>query len=489
VTTTSGNLEFVGAVTDVTAAKQAEEKSRQDEHELRRITDAIPHIIVVLNPDGRPIYVNRVGLEYIGLSLEEMQAEGSQYRVIHQEDIEKFSGGREDALISGVPFECEQRLLKKDGKCRWFLIRYNPFRDEQGRLVRWYATGTDIEDRKVAEQHLQNENVALREEIDRFSMFEEIIGSCEPMRQVLKQVSKVAPSDSTVLILGETGTGKELIARALHRRSNRAARAFVRVNCAAIPQSLIASELFGHEKGAFTGALQRRVGRFESADGGTLFLDEVGDLPMETQIVLLRVLQEREFERVGSNHPISVDVRLIAATNRDLTAAVAAGTFRRDLFYRLNVVPIVIPPLCERAADIPLLIEYFVGRYAKAAGKTIRHISKQTLERLAAYDWPGNIRELQNVVERAVILSETDTFFVDESWLKLESAESWEPRDRISTLSDHEVETIETALAECHGRIAGPSGAAAKLGIPRTTLESKIKRFGISKYGQKHQPS
>src|ERR1700734_3247810 len=359
----------------------------------------------------------------------------------------------------------------------------------KGRLVRWYATGTDIEDRKLDEERLQNENIVLREEVDRFSMFEEIVGSCEPMRQGVKQVTKVAASDSTVLILGETGTGKELIARAFHRRSNRASRAFVRVNCAAIPQSLIASELFGHEKGAFTGALQRRIGRFESADGGTLFLDEVGDLPMETQIVLLRVLQEREFERVGSNHPISVDVRLIAATNRDLTAAVAAGTFRRDLFYRLNVVPIVIPPLRERAADIPLLIEYFVGRYAKAAGKTIRHIGKQTLERLAAYDWPGNIRELQNVVERAVILSETDTFFVDESWLKLESAESREPRERIATLSDSEVETIEAALADCPGRISGPSGAAAKLGIPRTTLESKIKRFGISKYGQKHQPS
>jgi formate hydrogenlyase transcriptional activator len=341
----------------------------------------------------------------------------------------------------------------------------------------------------VAELRLQNENVALREEIDGFSMFEEIVGSCEPMRQVLKQVAKVAPSHSTVLILGETGTGKELIARALHRRSNRAARAFVRVNCAAIPQSLIASELFGHEKGAFTGALQRRVGRFESADGGTLFLDEIGDLPMETQIALLRVLQEREFERVGSNHPISVDVRLIAATNRDLPAAVAAGTFRQDLFYRLNVVPIVVPPLRDRAADIPLLVEYFVGRYAKAAGKKIRQIGKQTLEQLSAYDWPGNIRELQNVVERAVILSERDTFFVDESWLKRERAESRQPREGLSTLSDREVEMIEAALAECYGRTSGPSGAAAKLGIPRSTLESKIRRFGISKYGLKRQTS
>jgi PAS domain S-box-containing protein len=489
LTTSSGELEFVGAVTDVTAPKQAEEKIRQDAHELRRITDSISQAIIVYDPDGRPIYVNRVGLEYTGLSMEEVRVENFRDRFVHPEDIERSGEVWRNAFLKGVSFEIEQRILGKDGKYRWYLLRYNPFRDEQGRLVRWYATGTDIEDRKIAEQHLQNENVALREEIDRFSMFEEIIGSCEPMRQVLKQVTKVAPSDSTVLILGETGTGKELIARALHRRSNRAARAFVRVNCAAIPQSLIASELFGHEKGAFTGALQRRVGRFESADGGTLFLDEVGDLPMETQIVLLRVLQEREFERVGSSHPISVDVRLIAATNRDLTAAVAAGTFRRDLFYRLNVVPILIPPLRERAADIPLLVEYFVGRYAKAAGKTIRHIGRQTLEQLVAYDWPGNIRELQNVVERAVILSETDTFFVDESWLKLESAESREPRERILTLSDREVETIEAALADCHGRISGPSGAAAKLGIPRTTLESKIKRFGLSKYGQKHQPS
>jgi formate hydrogenlyase transcriptional activator len=309
------------------------------------------------------------------------------------------------------------------------------------------------------------------------------------MRQVLKQVAKVAPSDATVLILGETGTGKELIARALHRRSKRAARTFIRVNCAAIPQSLIASELFGHEKGAFTGALQRRAGRFESADGGTLFLDEIGDLPMETQIALLRVLQEREFERVGSNHPISVDVRLITATNRDLAAAVAAGTFRQDLFYRLNVVPIAVPPLRERAADIPLLVEYLVGRYAKAAGKRIRHINKQSLEQLTAYNWPGNIRELQNVVERAVILSETDTFFVDESWLKREPAESRRPPEGPSALADGEVEMIEDALAECHGRISGPLGAAAKLGIPRQTLESKIRRLGIDKYGRKRQSS
>jgi formate hydrogenlyase transcriptional activator len=374
------------------------------------------------------------------------------------------------------------------------LNQYNPLKDETGGIIRWYVTGTDIDDQKRTEQRLRNENLVLREEIDRSSMFEEIVGSCKPMRQVLRQIEKVAPSDSTVLILGETGTGKELIARALHRRSKRATRAFVRVNCAAIPQSLIASELFGHEKGAFTGALQRRLGRFEAADGGTLFLDEIGDLPMETQIALLRVLQEREFERVGSNHPIKVDVRLIAATNRDLQAAVAAGTFREDLFYRLNVFPIAVPPLRERAEDIPLLVEYFVGRFAKGSGKQVRIIGKDTLETLKAYHWPGNIRELQNVVERAVILSESDTFIVDESWLKPQSLEparpgGSSPTEGLSTLADREVEMIEAALAETHGRISGPSGAAAKLGIPRQTLESKIRRLGIDRYGQKRPTS
>jgi formate hydrogenlyase transcriptional activator len=367
---------------------------------------------------------------------------------------------------------------------QWLGDEYNPLSDESGKITHWYVTAPDIEDQKRTEERLQNENLALREEIDRSSMFEEIVGSSKPIGQLLKQVEKVAPSDSTVLILGETGTGKELIARALHRRSKRANRPFIRVNCAVIPQSLIASELFGHERGAFTGALQRRVGRFEAANGGTLFLDEVGELPMETQIALLRVLQEKEFERVGSNHPISVDVRVIAATNRDLRAAVAAGTFRADLFYRLNVFPIAVPSLHDRVDDIPLLVEYFVARYSKEAGKSIRHIGKRTLESLRRYHWPGNIRELQNIVERAVILSETDTFVVDDSWLKGESAES-SPKRGLSALEDSEVEMIEAALAETHGRISGLSGAAAKLGIPRQTLESKIRRLGIDKYGQK----
>jgi len=367
---------------------------------------------------------------------------------------------------------------------QWPEHLYTPLRDESRKVVPWQDEAADIDDETRTDEQLRNENFVLREEIDQSSLFEEIVGSSQPIRQLLKQVEKVAPLDSTVLILGKTGTGKELVARALHRRSKRSNRPFIRVNCAAIPQSLIASELFGHEKGAFTGALQRRVGRFEAANGGTLFLDEVGELPMETQIALLRVLQEKEFERVGSNHPVSIDVRVIAATNRDLRAAVAAGTFRADLFYRLNVFPIKVPSLSEREEDIPLLVEYFVARYSKDSGKRIRHIGKQTLQRLRSYHWPGNIRELQNIVERAVILSEADTFVVDQSWLKSESAETSASRS-FSVLEDSEVEMIEAALADTHGRVSGPSGAAAKLGIPRQTLESKIQRLGISKYGER----
>src|SRR5262249_37529531 len=314
------------------------------------------------------------------------------------------------------------------------------------------------------------------------SMFEEIVGTSAPLRAVLARVSQVAPTDSTVLITGETGTGKELVARAIHKGSPRSSRAFVSVSCAAIPPALIASELFGHEKGAFTGALQRRLGRFELADGGTIFLDEVGDLPSDTQLALLRVLQEREFERVGGTGTIRVDVRVIAATNRDLNAAMAAGAFRSDLFYRLNVFPIEMPPLRARREDIPLLVAYFVDRYARKAGKTIGNIDRQTMEILQRYTWPGNIRELQNVIERSVIICETDTFAIDESWLRRESPKARRPAQPLAEqLVAREREMIEAALTASRGRVSGPSGAAAKLGIPGSTLESKIKALAIRK--------
>jgi formate hydrogenlyase transcriptional activator len=459
------------------------EKIKKSETELREIVDVIPQTIIVLNPDGKAIYANRVALEYNGLSLDDVRADAFRARVFHPDDVQRLREERHKALSGAVPFENEQRALGKDGKYRWFLIQYNPLLDEGGKVIRWYATGTDIDDRKRAEDRMRNETVALREEIVRSAMFEEIVGSSEALRKVLEQVSRVAPTDSTVLIQGETGTGKELIARAIHNRSKRANRAFIRVNCAAIPPSLIASELFGHEKGSFTGALQRRLGRFESADGGTIFLDEVGELPPETQVALLRVLQEREFERVGGNQTISVDVRVLAATNRDLGAAVADGTFRRDLFYRLNVFPIQLPVLRDRIDDIPLLVEYLVDRYAKKAGKRIRSISKDTLSLFRSYDWPGNIRELQNVVERAVILCDGETFCVDPSWLTPVA-----PRPAalavplVEDLAEREKVMIENALRESGGLISGPTGAAAKLRLPRQTLESKIRKLGIDRH-------
>ena len=340
-----------------------------------------------------------------------------------------------------------------------------------------------FEEIKRLKDELYRENLALKEEIDDATMFEEIVGTSEVLRRVLVQVSKVAPADSTVLITGETGTGKELVARAIHRRSQRSSKAFLSVNCAAIPPTLIGSELFGHEKGAFTGATQRRLGRFELADGGTLFLDEVGDLPPETQIALLRVLQEHEFERIGGAQPIGVNVRIIAATNRDLKAAIRAGTFRDDLFYRLNVFPIAVPPLRDRKDDILLLVEYLIERYASKAGKKINHVPRRTLELFKAYDWPGNVRELQNVIERAVILSEGDTFSVDESWLSPDAPRLSVTEGGLARLDpERERKLIEAALTQTRGQIAGPSGAAAKLGIPRSTLETKIRKLGIAKH-------
>ncbi|HVM74946.1 MAG TPA: sigma-54 dependent transcriptional regulator [Candidatus Saccharimonadales bacterium] len=325
---------------------------------------------------------------------------------------------------------------------------------------------------------VENENQALRDEVEQVEMFEEIVGKSPALQEVLARVARVAPTDSTVLITGETGTGKELMARAIHKRSQRSSKPFVSVNCAAIPKDLIASELFGHEKGAFTGALQRRIGRFEQAEGGTIFLDEIGELPPETQVALLRVLQEREFERVGGAQPVRANVRVIAATNRNLEAAIEEGSFRSDLFYRINVFPVEVPSLRARRDDIQLLAQYFIHRFASKSGKKITSIRKSSLERLESYSWPGNIRELQNVIERSVILCDTDEFSVDESWL-LEIRGNSKPLAEDVDL--HEIRLIESALAKTRGRVSGPAGAAAALGMPASTLDSKIRSLKIDK--------
>ena len=468
------------AITNAQAFEALEKtKTAEQQHakELRQVIDVAPMHMFLWEVDGSASYGNRSSTDYFGPIPPKLPMEFLEL-VTHPDDVTKLKEGIKEAMASGEPFRREARMRRRDGEYRWFLYQFYPVRDELGKVTRWCGTRIDIDDQKRAQDRAQHENLALRDEIDKASMFEEIIGTSPALQAVLLRVSKVAPSDSTVLITGETGTGKELIARAVHKRSPRASRAFVSVNCAAIPRDLIASELFGHEKGAFTGALQRRLGRFELAEGGTIFLDEIGELTPETQVALLRVLQEREFDRVGGTRPIRADVRVITATHRDLPAEVAAGTFRSDLFYRINVFPVNVPPLRERKEDIRLLVEYFIDRYASKAGKRITSIDKKSLAHLQSYSWPGNIRELQNVIERSVILCDSGEFSVDQSWLTLKPAAAQPLRE---DLVDQEKKRIEAALVEARGRVSGPSGAAAKLGMPASTLDSKIKSLHIDK--------
>ncbi len=413
---------------------------------------------------------------------------------IHPDDRAPIDAAASE-LYKGNDAEYNYRIVLPDNSIRYVRTIAHAITNDSGQVIEFVGTVIDVteqrnarkalekafEEIKTLKDQLYKENIALREEIDKVSMFEDIVGTSPALQAVLSRVSKVAPTDSTVLVTGETGTGKELVARAIHKRSHRSSRAFVSVNCAAIPRDLIASELFGHEKGAFTGATQQRLGRFELAEGGTIFLDEVGELPAVTQITLLRVLQEHEFERVGGSRSIHADVRVIAATNRDLQAAIAGGTFRSDLFYRLNVFPIEIPSLRERREDIPLLVEYFIDRYGRKAGKSFQAVNKKSFDLLQSYPWPGNIRELQNVIERSVIVCETENFSVDESWLSRRPVENEAQVELYEKLAAQEKVMIESALRECGGRVSGPSGAASRLGIPGSTLESKIKSLKIDK--------
>jgi PAS domain S-box-containing protein len=592
---------------------------------LRTILEAIPQIVVVRGASGNVLYANQLAMEYSGLTIEEVGS-GRGSELPHPEDSMRLRDEHAAAFSLGIPFENERRFLHRDGQYRWLLVQYKPLLDDQGEVIRWYTTGTDIDARKRAEEKLRRsewnlleaqrlghtgswnidiasrtmtgspellrsvglkpgedysrkhfycdkvhpedrnrvlelfercvneriafeahyrilgdngsikyihcighpvldekgdlvefigttidtteqvqarialesalaevkllrdqlykENLALRDEVDRVSMFEEIVGTSQALRAVVSRVVKVAPTDSSVLITGETGTGKELIARALHKRSARMQRAFVSVNCAALAPSLISSELFGHEKGAFTGATQRRLGRFELANGGTIFLDEIGELPADIQVALLRVLQEREFERVGGTQSIRIDVRVVAATNRDLEVEIAKGTFRADLYYRLNVFPIHMPPLRERKDDILTMLEYFVQRYGRKLGKAFSKIDKRTVELFRSYDWPGNVRELQNIVERSVIVSPNEVFCVDEAWLRTAAAKARSGQcvpEPTNGDWGRERQIIETALAESAGRVYGTNGAAAKLRIPPSTLDSKIKKLQIRK--------
>ncbi len=501
VLNSSGDLlQFVGTSTDITQRKQAEEALRRSEGylaEAQRMTRSgswawnVRTLETFWSQEMFRILDYDPGKTKPTLSLFLDRVHPEDRPLVEQRA--RMESTQKDRVDSGSDY----RIALADGSMKYLHSIAHPVTNESGEIIEVVGTTMDMTEQheartaletafeqiKALKDQLYHENIALREEIDRSSMFEEIVGESPALETVLARVAKVAPIDSTVLITGETGTGKELIARAIHKRSQRAAHAFVSVNCAAIPPSLIASELFGHEKGAFTGATQRRLGRFELAEAGTIFIDEIGELPPETQIALLRVLQEREFERLGGTKVIKANVRAIAATNRDLLPAIDAGTFRSDLYYRLNVFPIEMPPLRDRREDIPLLVEYFIDRYASKTGKKIRGIDRATLDRLKAYAWPGNIRELQNVIERSVIVCETENFTVDESWLSREPDTSDQTsRTLLKMPASEEKKTIEAALAEARGRVSGPSGAASRLGVPPSTLDSKIRALKIDKH-------
>jgi formate hydrogenlyase transcriptional activator len=473
-----------------------ESELHESEERFRDLFEEAPIAYVQEGLDSRFLRANRAALRILGVKPEEVPTTYGASLCPDTPDAkrrlkEAFESVGRGTDTSGVVLELRR---KDDG--RPIFIQWWSKPDPSGTHTR--TMFVDITDRVLMEREqarLQQQNNYLREEIQSVHNFEEIIGAAAGLVQILKNVQRVAPTDATVLILGETGTGKELIARAIHSSSNRADKPFIKINCAALPTGLIESELFGHERGAFSGAIQRRIGRFELAQGGTIFLDEIGEVSAEVQIKLLRVLQEREFERIGGNQTIKCDARIVAATNRDLAAAIAAGTFRQDLFYRLNVFPLSLPPLRARAEDIPLLVKFFVQKYGSRVGRRIDSIDQGTMDRLMSYPWPGNIRELENIVERALILSASPVLSIDREILPLSvpgTPRTMERRppsgadqegSRAGDLESVQREHILAVLREAKWVVEGEQGAAVRLGMKPATLRHRMKKLGISRSG------
>ncbi|MBX9580306.1 MAG: sigma 54-interacting transcriptional regulator [Gemmataceae bacterium] len=460
---------------------------RDSEARYRDLFEEAPVAYLAVDADGCLRRVNRAVIELLGRPAEALDGTC----LIDYASPTPAGRPRMEAVLAeylaGRPVVGQEvEFARPDGSPVWLALWVRPFPGPDGRPVGGRVVGTDITARVLAERdgaRLRQQNQYLREELKAAHNYDEIVGRSPALVAVLQRVSKVAGTDSTVLVTGETGTGKELIARAVHSAGPRAGKPLVKLNCAALPAGLVESELFGHEKGAFTGADRKRIGRFELADGGTLFLDEVGELPLDTQAKLLRVLQEKEFERVGGTDPVRIDVRVIAATNRDLGAMVKAKQFREDLFYRLNVFPVPLPPLRDRPDDISLLVHFVVAKLAARMGKRVDAVGPDTLALLTAYPWPGNVRELENVLERAVILADGPVLEIDPEVLPVgpESPEpnGLEPTSR--TLQAVEREHILAALTQSGWVIEGPGGAARLLGLHPNTLRSRLKRFGIAR--------
>lgn len=474
--------------------RQMEKALLSKEGQYRKIFNSAMDGLLIFDRKGRIVEANPQACRMYGYSHDEIITL-TREDIMHPECHYLFEVFRKETKAKGM-FSAESKDLKKDGTHFYIEIRGTEFNYNDRKHV--LAIVRDVTERKRTEaslrealsaieqlkERLESENVYLREEIELRYQHKEIIGQSEAIRRTLSQVERVAETASTVLLIGETGTGKELLARAIHRLSHRRGNSMVKVNCAAIPETLMESELFGHEKGAFTDAFARQIGRFEIAQGSTLFLDEISELPLALQAKLLRVLQDGEFERLGNPRTIRVDVRIVAATNKDLARAVAEGRFREDLFYRLNVFPILVPPLRERREDIPLFVWGFVREFEKSMGKHITTIHKKTMEALQLYGWPGNVRELRNVIERAMILSQHETLLAE-----LPEIKSGKGFPVATSLADIERQHISDILAKTGGRIRGKQGAAEILGLKPSTLDSKMKKLGITRHLNLHEIS